>query len=214
MGYSLRKGVSACVADGTVVLLDLDRDRYFAVAATASTGARTVGILDDATLARLLDMKLAVPTPGAGMPAFCPPAPAVTGCAWTVEAHGAPLPVAGAIARTLVARAELRLSSLSSVLSRLEIAKGDLPRDPPSRHTIASIGGAFGAASRVTSGADRCLARSIAIARAMLAKGVAPLIVIGVRLNPFAAHCWVQHGGVLMSDEPGTIAPYTPVLIL
>src|SRR3546814_2406559 len=36
---------------------------------------------------------------------------------------------------------------------------------------------------------DRCLPRSIALSRAMLSTGLAPDLILGVKLRPFEAHC-------------------------
>jgi hypothetical protein len=36
--------------------------------------------------------------------------------------------------------------------------------------------------------------------------------VIGVKLNPFAAHCWLQVGDVVLNDLPERVAAFTPIL--
>jgi hypothetical protein len=39
-------------------------------------------------------------------------------------------------------------------------------------------------------------------------------VVIGVRMHPFMAHCWVQRDEVVLSDDLDSVATYTPILIL
>jgi len=47
-----------------------------------------------------------------------------------------------------------------------------------------------------------------------LSRGLAADLVVGVRLNPFAAHSWVQAGSHVLNDRMDSVRTYTPVLVL
>lgn len=57
----------------------------------------------------------------------------------------------------------------------------------------------------------KCLLRSFLLLRFLQRCGHDAVWVFGVRLWPFAAHCWLQVGDVCLDDWPERLAPYTPV---
>lgn len=73
---------------------------------------------------------------------------------------------------------------------------------------------AFEQARVLRSAATRCLARSIALAVRLAACGAPARVVIGVKLAPFAAHCWAQCGDAVASDNCDEVQCYTPLLVL
>lgn len=73
---------------------------------------------------------------------------------------------------------------------------------------------AFEHARILRTAANRCLPRSIALGLRLAALGTPVTVVIGVKLAPFGAHCWVQHGTLVVSDRVGEVQPYTPLLVL
>lgn len=62
--------------------------------------------------------------------------------------------------------------------------------------------------------AGRCLPRSIALAVELAASGTTARVVIGVKLAPFAAHCWVQLGNTVLNDSVEEVLRYRPILIV
>jgi hypothetical protein len=62
--------------------------------------------------------------------------------------------------------------------------------------------------------ASNCLRDSIALLRFLIRRGVAAELVIGVKLYPFAAHCWVQQGPLILNDNLGGAAGFAPILVL
>lgn len=64
----------------------------------------------------------------------------------------------------------------------------------------------------VLSTQDKCLPWSIAMVDAFHQEGVSLSLVIGVRVDPFLAHAWVQYGDVVLSDDLDIVLPYTPIL--
>lgn len=59
-----------------------------------------------------------------------------------------------------------------------------------------------------------CLQDSLALGRWLARRGACPAIVIGVKLDPFAAHCWVQTPDLIINDAPDIVSPFTPVLVI
>jgi hypothetical protein len=59
-----------------------------------------------------------------------------------------------------------------------------------------------------------CLQDSLALSDFLAARSAFPSIVFGVKLDPFAAHCWVQSNRMVLNDAPDRIAEFTPILIV
>lgn len=61
---------------------------------------------------------------------------------------------------------------------------------------------------------DQCLLDSLALLRWLgdLRSGAA--LVFGVKLNPFAAHCWVQADDLVLNDRLDNVAAFTPLLMI
>lgn len=59
-----------------------------------------------------------------------------------------------------------------------------------------------------------CLHRSFMLIHFLAERGVAADWVFGVRTWPFAAHCWVQIGALVVGDDLHKVARYTPILVV
>ncbi|WP_312082803.1 lasso peptide biosynthesis B2 protein [Brevundimonas sp.] len=59
-----------------------------------------------------------------------------------------------------------------------------------------------------------CLHRSFMLVRFLAERGVAADWVFGVRTWPFAAHCWVQIGPLVVGDDLHKVVRYTPILVV
>jgi hypothetical protein len=204
--------VGLTLANGRVILLDLEADRYFGLAAgpeaalrtqiesypTASAGRRPSLIVGPRTFdavedtpptTSLLDSRL----------------PSTNG--WSVA-------LAAAV-RALAAR-QLCDRPLCEILSRFAARKAAL-RDPMTapqgdEFAILRIVAAFRASGRIVSGHNRCLSLSLALARSLVRRGFAVDLVIGVSGAPFGAHAWVQRGPLLLADELDRVRRFTPVM--
>lgn len=60
---------------------------------------------------------------------------------------------------------------------------------------------------------DQCLARALAYRMIAMKHGHEASLVIGVKLDPFAAHCWVQNGDSLLNDRLERVRLFTPILV-
>ncbi|WP_162986879.1 lasso peptide biosynthesis B2 protein [Sphingomonas paeninsulae] len=220
MTYILPPNLSVCDAGGQRVFLDVAADRYFALSpAIDATFRRLVDAAepepgDAGRLEGLVARGILCSAPGDARPGYCkaPRTPRSDRDSFP-DSEPRRLMTLAAVAmlgRTIV---DLRVRSLERVLASVTKAK---------RHTVATaVTGcaarhavAFSHVDRLVSSLDRCLPRSIALARAMIADGIVPDLVLGVKLRPFEAHCWIQHDDLLVSDHLGAIAPFTPILVL
>jgi hypothetical protein len=59
-----------------------------------------------------------------------------------------------------------------------------------------------------------CLLRSALLMRFLRAGGLDADWVFGVRLHPFAAHCWVQVDEVCLNDDVERLSAYAPIMVV
>lgn len=72
----------------------------------------------------------------------------------------------------------------------------------------------FIAARRMVPIAPNCLPDSLALSFFLARRDLFPEIVFGVKLDPFAAHCWVQTDQLVLNDSRDTIEGFVPVLVV
>lgn len=60
-------------------------------------------------------------------------------------------------------------------------------------------------------GKDHCLFHALALTNFLAFYGQFPTWVIGVRMDPFAAHSWVQHEGIVFDDYFDEVYSFTPI---
>lgn len=59
-----------------------------------------------------------------------------------------------------------------------------------------------------------CLYDSLAFYFFSRLHGLRPDLVIGVRAEPFSAHCWAQIDGTILNDVPANILQYKPIMLI
>lgn len=204
-------GITYCLCDDRAVFLDIDRDRYFCLSSTLNRNfVRTVAhgdTMHNDDVERL--QALGIGKPMAGQYVARPKAP--------------PLPVAqispsdpaasllGVSAAHLLVRSRLKRWRFARLIIH------ERQRIPPrsreaSDQKLAGLHSAFLSTSLWIGEADQCLARSIAFRMLAFRLGVAPTLVVGVKLDPFAAHCWVQMGDRVANDSLERVRNFTPIL--
>jgi len=215
-GYRLRTGLSFCRIDNRTLFLDLQADRYFglggpldrAFQALLDTGAA------DPALAILVERGLIIPCPEGGRPSPCPAASPGPILPPPLEPPARPSLLA--IASALVARVHwtlrVRYRPLAANIDRLARRK-DAPASKlgPAPATIARLAEAHRRAGLILSARDQCLPTSMALMAALTKRGARPTLVLGVKLNPFQAHCWIELAGTVLNDAPDHVRPFTPI---
>jgi hypothetical protein len=216
MGHILRPGVSFCRTSGRHLFLDVRRDRYFALDESAEQAFAAVvsgRSAPDPALAPLVADGLLIETPGEDRPMPCeaPPLPRASLCD---EARAGRRGALAALLARTAATAELRVLSLGGALARLSRRKRRKPGTLSDPACALAAARAFAAAALILPARDRCLTTSLALAHRLVSIGMAPQLVLGVRLHPFQAHCWVQLGAALPGDRVDTVRSFTPILVV
>lgn len=70
----------------------------------------------------------------------------------------------------------------------------------------------FRAARRLVPLAPNCLSDSLALSAFLTARGIRSDLVFGVKLDPFAAHCWIQNEHAILNDAADSVSDFTPIL--
>lgn len=113
-----------------------------------------------------------------------------------------------AVARLLLAvRRALRTRPIGDILESLigKSGRSSAARDP----ITPAI--AFRNARRLVPLRGNCLSDSLALMRWLAGHGEGATLVFGVKLDPFAAHCWVQSGDVLLNDHPERVERFARI---
>jgi hypothetical protein len=222
MHLALRTGISFCRVDGRLLFLDVLADRYFCLSASAEkcflelveTGGRVADCEDvlDTLVSRGMLVEAARPAPP--KPCTLPPLPEESVLDQPLP-RGSMRDAAGALGRLAAVRLRLKILGLARTLSAISVMKARLEPAPGNpdmllRRTMAGFGRAAGIATIL----DNCLGQSIAIAHDMLARRLRPDVVLGVRLGPFNAHCWIQYENRLVNDRFDMVRTFTPILVI
>lgn len=221
MGHALRSGVSFCRVAGRLMFLDAPNDRYFCLAPAAEEGFRRLieGREMDAgqrrTLDRLAGDGLLEPAPDPVRPLACPGRPPADESLLDLDTERASLwQLAAAGFHLAAVPAALNLCGFGAVIARLMRRKEQVRGQGISFDRARQVASAFERTSDLVTAHDHCLSRSIAISRRLLALGGRPDLVIGVKLQPFRAHCWVQLDRWLVNDRAEIVGDFTPILIV
>jgi hypothetical protein len=222
MHLALRTGISFCYVDGHLLFLDVIADRYFCLSLPAEkcflglveTGGRVAEREDalDTLLSRGMLVEAAQPVPL--KPCTLPPLPEESVLDQPLP-RGSVRQAVGALGRLAAAQLRLKIAGLARILSAISVMKARLEPAPgnPDVLLCRTMAG-FGRATGIATILDNCLGQSIAIAHDMLARGLRPDVVLGVRLGPFNAHCWVQYENRLVNDRFDMVRTFTPILVI
>lgn len=111
-------------------------------------------------------------------------------------------------------RSQLRRRHIASVLACISAAHTFANRHNASEHDLLVRAGRFLAARPLVPARGNCLLDSLALLRWLQHWRAQCELIFGVKLNPFAAHCWVQSNGVVLNDRLETVAAFTPVSVI
>jgi hypothetical protein len=213
MGFLLPSHLSFCIAQDRVVFLDLERDRYFRLPdAAEQCFLRLVGVpgrLDAPILSRLAMLQL-VRVPGKEQPRAAA-SPDISGDLPSTSGSASPWSISRALVSQWRAERWVRRHPLAKIAGRLRRMAPVAGKGGACSHDIVM---AHRLASRVLTAHDRCLARSIALLSDLRKAGADAQLVFGVTARPFAAHCWVQSGGLVLNSPAELARLYTPILVL
>lgn len=232
--YWLTRHAFVCETEGEFVLLDLKKDQYVALARPGAAGLVTLvdgwpgaeeaesagaasALAAERLAAELLRRGLLTSSRALGKSARAVLVTRPTSSLGRNTVEVTPRRVLAFAAAALSARLSLRWRSLEQTL--------DAVRKRKRRCCASGYEANHGAAAEVLSAFEqlrplaftahrRCLFDSLALLNFLAHHGHFPDWVFGVRLQPFAAHCWIASGRVLYNDSPEGIAGYTPILVV
>ena len=217
MAWSLREQVSFCWVGERPVFLDAQADRYYCLHPAAEQAFRALAhggvplTIDTEVLARtgLVEPRGAAPIEPTRAPqpeSSLVDAPGDRARLWPV----AVVEVALRLAR---ARGQVVRTPFSALIARIRSRNAHLRTRCADDRSLRRLALDFGAARQMP------LKRSPACpmrwpCSTSSARGLAADLVFGVRLDPFAAHCWVQADCEVLSDGTGAVTSFTPILVV
>ncbi len=203
-------GVFMAKVDNDLIVLDIDKDAYHCMLATADAlrlgndGALTTRSAELADA--LLDAGLALPT----APAQLRLAP--ISAERELSSPSAPQRVK--LVRVAIAWGAAALAFQRKPLKDLirfgnTCRRGDSACDET---LLCELVGAARIARSWMPFEGECLQRSFQLRCILAERGIATDWVFGVRTWPFNAHCWLQRGDLVIGDRLARVRRYTPIM--
>lgn len=233
MRYYLSQNIHICVVDDQIVVLDLVRDKYLSLDKDASSLLRPYvgllssrgGVLNSGEEAPLDEVLSRLSASAILCTAHIPPAATGTHQPF-VRPHDAITPrppfrehvrahhAARYIASVVSAKSALRMRPLHRVVlsERRKNAARASSRGMFDSARVARLCSVYSRLRVIATGPRQCLFDSLALKLFLAKYGVYPDWIFGVRLNPFAAHCWLQHGNTLVNDSLDSVRQFTPIM--
>lgn len=216
MSYHLPQHSSFAGLGTRVVFLDLSADRYVLLGASEAAAVLAAEAEITDPVDRLIARDLLRAGPGGPVRPVTATVP-TTSALEATDTDG-PLPLAELLYHRTEAAILLRFYGLQRTLAHMRRRRERSLRRRPAcsdgRADAARIARGFARARLFWPTARLCVPDSIALARSIWRRGIYADLYFGVRLEPFAAHCWLQHEDLLLSDPLNFVADYTPVFRL
>lgn len=216
--YRLRQGVTFCIAAGRPVFLDLPHDRY--VLLPPDKERAFLKLLDGCEREQDWEGNPMFELLPSGVDNDRPLKPvevvvAEADVCLSPQAWLSRYRAGSAILRRYSASRQIRRRPLQQILEAVRSRKyAGLAGIHHSVLDRLDIVQAFHAARLLHASRGQCLSESIALANALASVDCYPELVIGVSLQPFAAHCWIQSDGVVLNDRADHVRAYSPILVL
>lgn len=216
MNHQLRAGLAFCFVGARPVFLDVTCDRYFTIQGSLESAFKEFVAGGDPThesLDRLLRANI-LETAGERPQVPAPPAIVAPRRSVIEEARAGRRAGLAATAKTAIclmrSRRRLRRDGFARSIDRLRARKRHADE---TRHSFIEARAAeFQAARCLFPAPPNCLPDSLALLDYLYDQGVVADLVIGVRMDPYGAHCWVQTDEALLNEAVDYTASFTPIL--
>lgn len=194
-----------CDIEGTLIFLDIAKDRYFRL--SAEQNSDTLALIDRCGLCRDYQPQCLPRAKEWSTPLRA--SDAISNGSFQISEIARGMWVQRRIERRLE-----RGGFKSILLDLCRISNNRSALNPvTSVAAVRTIRG-FEHARLLRTAADRCLPRSLALAFCLAARNVRTHVVIGVKLAPFGAHCWVQGGDEVLNDSVEEVLRFKPILVI
>lgn len=214
MAWKLGPGIGFCETGGDLVFLDLARDKYLAMRGEdraaferlcrgeANDGEAMTRLVQTGLLVRSDSPVLIEPT------RIEVPPRDLSSAAEQGFSIGAALSAAVSLRWARRAMRPDRIAATIAGFSRCE--RGETVEAPEER--VEAIAARYAASRWIDPISQRCLIDALALGRIIRAQGGRAALVFGVRLAPFAAHCWLQTPRVVLTGTAADARNYAPIL--
>jgi hypothetical protein len=233
--YVLSEHCHACLAGDEVVILDVRQDKYLSLDAAS---ARAVGrlieqwpvgriaseptspsagpneILEDLFARGIITRGASSTSSAANFAArqvddeFTGTLPSLTP---TVRLSDLVAYVRSCRAATL----QLRRHSFEQIVRSARMHRAERSSLTPDSATVRKLVGVYREIRPwFRSATDQCVFECLALSDFLYRGGSCVDWVFGVRTNPFAAHCWLQHRSTVLNDTLENVFRFTPIMII
>lgn len=225
MDYQLREGLFFCFIGDSPVFLDTEYNRYFMLSAELEDAfisfvrgqncsssvlhrLRERNLLTATKPFRRSNQTVTISHPARSVMEECHPSTQVS-----VRTY---IEVLSTVLRF---KHILSTKKLIPSLDHLSAARGRNPVQPDQINSgsiesrIVSITRQFLSARRHIPIAMSCLLDSLSLSTYLANHRLPSNLVFGVSLSPFSAHCWVQHGQIVLNETVGEAVAYTQILV-
>lgn len=225
MRYRLREDLSCCDVDGHLIFLDTAQDRYFKLADPLEKAVRRFQAYEDVASTLLEDLvtaRILVKAPGLEthtaiadirrptLSAIEHPI-AITGHRPSPTVVFEVMVIIWSTRRQLKARAlKTNLDEASAYRDRKTSAP-EVAIPTALEDKLLQASWQFANARRYVPIEPICLLDSLALLRFLSRRGLPANIVFGVTWEPFAAHCWVQAGDIVLNETLSDANAHTPI---
>lgn len=219
MNYRLHEDLACCQIGDTHVFLDIKKDRYFQLTGPAEKDFRDYIDQRPFDAKRLLTERILVRLHGqAPTGAFASiEKPAVSAIEnGTKVKCGGSRRLAEVAILVAVTRWQLHVRPLRTNLSQLRAYRSGISnpeRNAPAEE-VAQLALEFQRSRLLLPIEPTCLLDTIALVKFLARRRIPANMVIGVKLNPFSAHCWAQTQGIVVNEVLGDASAYTPIMVV
>ncbi len=208
------------MVEGRSIFLDLARDRYFALPADLEAAFRqAVESPCDSTIApdeveRLIRAGVLEAADEGQMPAHPAPivAPAADRVSVAYPSKASLMLLVQVVLAQLMASLMVRIVPMRVIARHLKRLNTGESRDGGDVNATDRLAAAFRRASVLIRVEGNCLPRTLAFVWLARRRRCDANLVIGVRINPFSAHCWAQAGNVVLNDRLDRAILFKPIL--
>jgi len=228
MHYRLRENLSYCDVDGHMIFLDIAQDRYFRLTDPLAEAMRHFLAHEDIAstlLKHLATTRILVETPdleaNATIANIQRPDRSAIEQAFAIESYRLSTAVVFEVmVITLSIHYQLKSCLFKTILDRAtayrdrKVDMRELATPTDLKHQLLLASMQFARARRYVPIKPVCLLDSLSLLRFLSRRGLPANIVFGVTPEPFAAHCWVQAGDMVLNETLSNAHAHTPIRVV